>query len=192
VISDTELGDICADFRNDPRDLVAKHGGCREYRVTGEEHVSVAQPGGPYVDQNFAAYWPSDVHVLEIEWTADCVYDKRFHVRPPYVRADLTFQSGRDKNHRLTLWLLQGWPLFPNRFGLWFLLSVFHFPESNLTESVQYVQDIFTIRPIAIKYQNGIAASEIFPCGLAKSSIMGAPHAGCVWLSPRFPARFRI
>jgi len=103
VIADTELGDIWADFRHDPRDLVAKHGGCREYGVGGEEHVSVAQPGGPYVDQNFAAYWPSDVHVLEIEWTADCVYDKRFHVRPPYVQADLTFQSGRDKNHRLAL-----------------------------------------------------------------------------------------
>ena len=117
---------------------------------TGETRV--AQPGGPYVDQNFAAYWPGDVHVLEIEWTADCVYDKRFHVRPPYVRADLTFQSGRDKNHRLALWLSRGWPLFPNRFGLWFLLFFFHFRESNLTESVQYVQDIFTIRPIAIKY----------------------------------------
>jgi hypothetical protein len=88
VIADTELGDIWADFRHDPRDLVAKHGGCREYRVGGEEHVSVTQPGGLYVDQNFAAYWLSDVHVLEIEWTTDCVYDKRLHVCPPYVRAD--------------------------------------------------------------------------------------------------------
>src|SRR5579871_2895671 len=102
-----------------------------------EQQVGVAQPGGPFVDQNFAAYCPpSDVHVLEIEWSADCVYDKRFHVRPPYVRADLTFQSGRDKNNRLALWLFQGLPLFPNRFGLWFLRAAFHHPESNLTESV--------------------------------------------------------
>jgi hypothetical protein len=85
VIAETELRDIRADFRHDPRDLVAKHGGCREYRVGGEEHVSVTQSGGLYVDQNFAAYWLSDVHVLEIEWTTDCVYDKRLHVCPPYV-----------------------------------------------------------------------------------------------------------
>jgi hypothetical protein len=136
MIADTELRDVGADFRHDPRDLVAKHGGCREYRVGGEEHVSVTQPGGTYVDQNFAAYWLSDVHVLEIERTADCVYDKRFHVRPPYVRGNLTFQGGRDENHRLALWLFRGWPLFPNQFGFWSPLFVFHFRESNLTESV--------------------------------------------------------
>jgi len=43
------------------------------------------------------------------------------------------------------------------------LLAAFHVRESNLTESFQCVKN-FTIRPIAIKYQNGIAASEIFRC----------------------------
>src|SRR6202030_767168 len=37
--------------------------------------------------------------------------------------------------------------------------------ESILAARVQYVQDIFTIRPIAIKYRNGVAASEIFRGG---------------------------
>ena len=119
MIADTELRDIRADFRHDPRDLVAKHGGCREYRVGGEEHVSVAQPGGLYVDQNFAAYWLSDVHVLEIEWTTDCVYDKRLHVCP--LAPTLTFQSGWNKNHRLAFWLFRASPPFPNRLSLWFL-----------------------------------------------------------------------
>ena len=73
MIADTELGDIWADFRHDPRDLVAKHGGCREYRVGGEEHVSVAQPGGPYVDQNFAPNRRGDVDVLEVEPVTNCV-----------------------------------------------------------------------------------------------------------------------
>src|SRR6478672_1528889 len=35
----------------------------------------------------------------------------------------------------------------------------------NVTTVTRYVKDIFTIRPIAIKYQNGIAASEIFRGG---------------------------
>src|SRR5580693_4679920 len=34
----------------------------------------------------------------------------------------------------------------------------------NVITVVRYVQDILTIRPIAIKYQDGIAASEIFHC----------------------------
>src|ERR1700732_937656 len=93
-------------------------------RSPTKEPVSVTQPGGLYVDQNFAAYWLSDVHVLEIEWTTDCVYDKRLHVCPPY-QPTLTFQSGRDKTHRLSLWLFRGWPIFPNRLSLWFLFALF-------------------------------------------------------------------
>src|SRR5580692_5316879 len=34
----------------------------------------------------------------------------------------------------------------------------------NVITVVRYVQDILTIRPIAIEYRNGIAASEIFRC----------------------------
>src|SRR4029077_12951008 len=37
--------------------------------------------------------------------------------------------------------------------------------EANLIESCSDVQDIFTIGPIAIKYRNGVAASEIFRGG---------------------------
>src|SRR5712692_9863987 len=36
---------------------------------------------------------------------------------------------------------------------------------SDLAERLSYVQDTFTIRPIAIRYQNGIASSEIFRGG---------------------------
>src|SRR6266567_5060153 len=46
-----------------------------------------------------------------------------------------------------------------------------HPRESNLTKSFQYVQDIFTIRPIAIKYQNGIAASEVFRCDRRRAAL---------------------
>src|SRR6266581_2109141 len=92
-------------------------------------------------------------------------------MRPPYVRTELAFQSGRDRNHRPALCRFRVWPLFPNRFGLWFLLAAFHLRESNLTESFQYVQDIFTIRSIAIKYQNGIAASEVFRCDRRRAAL---------------------
>src|SRR5260370_9227036 len=77
---------------------------------------------------------------------------------------DLSFQGDRDRNHSLTFSPLRSRPLFSSRFDFCSLLAVFHVRGSNLTEIFQYVQDIFTIRPIAIKYQNGIAASEIFRC----------------------------
>jgi hypothetical protein len=135
VIPDTEVRDIGAEFRHYPRDLVAKHGRCWEDSVGGEEKVSVTQPGRSHIDQNFAPNRRGDVHVLEIEPTTDCVKHKRFQVRPSYVPTDLTFQSGRDKNHRPAFCLFRGWPLFPNRFGLRFLLTAFHLRESNLPGS---------------------------------------------------------
>src|SRR6266849_8521303 len=159
-----ELRDIGADFRHDPGDLMAKHCRCRKDRVGGEEQVRVTESRASHINKNLAPNRRGDVYVLEIELTTDCVKYKRLHVRPPYVRTDLAFQSGRDRNKRLALCWFRAWPLSPNRFGLWFLLGAFHVHESNLTESFQCVQDIFTIRPIAIKYQNGIAASEIFRC----------------------------
>jgi hypothetical protein len=130
-----ELRDLRADFRHDPADFMAKHGRCREDRVGGEEQVSVAEPGGSHVNQDLAPEGRGDVHVLEIEPTTDRVDYKRLHVRPPGVRTDLAFQSSGDRNHKLRLYRFRGWPLFPNRFGLWFLLPVLHLRESNLTES---------------------------------------------------------
>jgi hypothetical protein len=56
----------------------------------------------------------------------------------------------------------------------WPLLAVFPQRESNLTSSVPCVQDIFTIRPIAIKYRNGVAASEVF-----RGSRRGAALRAC-------------
>jgi hypothetical protein len=43
-----------------------------------------------------------------------------------------------------------------------FLLQPFNSVGLMLKGSRQYVQDIFTIRPIAKKYQNGIAAPTLF------------------------------
>src|SRR5260370_21673999 len=77
---------------------------------------------------------------------------------------DLSFQGDRDRNHSLTFPPLRIRPPFSSRFDFCSLLVVFHVRGFNLTEIFQYVQDIFTIRPIAIEYQNGIAASEIFRC----------------------------
>ena len=90
VIPNTELRDFKTDFRHDPRNLMAKHGRCREDRVRGEEQVSVTQPGRSHIDQNFAANRRGDVYVLEIELTTDCVKYKRLHVRPPYVTFEPT------------------------------------------------------------------------------------------------------
>src|SRR5580700_1868235 len=41
----------------------------------------------------------------------------------------------------------------------------------NVITVVRYVQDIFTIRLIAIKYQNGIATSEIFRCDRRRAAL---------------------
>jgi len=72
-------------------------------RVGGEEKASVTQPGRSHIDQNFAPNRRGDVHVLEIEPTTDCVKHKRFHVRPSYVRTDLTFQSGQEPSAKVAL-----------------------------------------------------------------------------------------
>src|SRR5260370_19407660 len=77
VIPNAEFRDIGADFRHYPRDLMAKHGRCREDRVRGEAQVSMAQPGRSHIDQNFAPNRPCDVHILQIEPTNDCVKYKR-------------------------------------------------------------------------------------------------------------------
>src|SRR5260370_26433629 len=79
VIPNAEFRDIGADFRHYPRDLMAKHGRCREDRVRGEEQVSMAQPGRSHIYQNFAPNRRGDVHILEIETTTPCVKSSRRH-----------------------------------------------------------------------------------------------------------------
>src|SRR5580704_9336228 len=45
---------------------------------------------------------------------------------------------------------------------------------SNMAKTIQWFQDIFTIRLIAIKYQNGVAASAVF-----RGSRRGAALRAC-------------
>ena len=51
--------------------------------MSGKEQVSVTQPGGLYVYENFVTNGRGDVHILEVEPTTDSVEYKRLHMRPP-------------------------------------------------------------------------------------------------------------
>src|SRR5579864_5177285 len=53
-------------------------------------------------------------------------------------------------------------PLRPSHLCLWLLAAAFLFHTSILTAIDRYVQQTFTIRLIALRYQYGIAASQIF------------------------------
>jgi hypothetical protein len=48
--------------------------------VSSEEPVGMTQAGGLHVDQDFASHRRGNVHVLEIEPTAECVKYKRLHL----------------------------------------------------------------------------------------------------------------
>src|SRR5262249_8663903 len=86
-----------------------------------------------------------------------------FHIRL-LSQVDLAFPSGRQGNHPRALGRFRGWSLFPN-LALWLLLSAVSLHTVTLTLLYRYVQDIFTIRSIAVRYQYGTAASEIFRGG---------------------------
>ena len=75
---------------------------------------------------------------------------------------DLTFPGSRQGHHRLALGRFRDRSLCPNHLGLWLLAAVFLFHKSTLTAIDQYVQQTFTIRLIALRYQYGIAACQIF------------------------------
>jgi hypothetical protein len=95
VISDADLRYIGTYFCNDPRNLVTKHRRRWNDIVSSEKQVGVTQPGGLHIDENFASHRRSDVNVLEIEASTECIKDKRLHLWPPYIcpQTNLMFQA---------------------------------------------------------------------------------------------------
>ncbi len=43
----------------------------------------MTQPGCLHLDEHFAPNRQGNVHILKVEPAAECVNDKRFHLRPP-------------------------------------------------------------------------------------------------------------
>src|ERR1700689_1979942 len=56
-----------------------QNGWHRDDVVGREQQVGMTQTGRLHIDENFAPDRRCDLHVLEIEPTAHCVYDKRLH-----------------------------------------------------------------------------------------------------------------
>jgi hypothetical protein len=81
VISDAKLRDIRPHANDDPGHLVAEHRRRRGELVRGEQEVGVAQPGCTNLDEDLAAYGSGDVHVFELESTADGIENECFHAR---------------------------------------------------------------------------------------------------------------
>src|SRR5579864_5241938 len=74
----------------------------------------------------------------------------------------LAFPRGRQRHYRLVLGRFGDWLHYPNHLGLWLLAAALLFHESPLTVIDRYVQQAFTIGLTALRYQYGIAASQIF------------------------------
>ena len=95
MIPDADLPHLGADCRHDPGDLVTKHRRRRNEIVSGEEQISVTQPGRLYVYENFAPNGHRNADVLEVKPTTDSVEHKRLHERPPYNRFEPTDRPRR-------------------------------------------------------------------------------------------------
>jgi hypothetical protein len=75
-----DLADFRSHFSHDPCNLMTEHTGKRSDIVCSEQQIGVAQPRRLHVDQNFASHRRSNVHILEIEPSTDCVNYKALHV----------------------------------------------------------------------------------------------------------------
>jgi hypothetical protein len=80
VISDTKLCDLRADCSYDSRNLVTEHRRRWNDIVGGEQKVGMTQPRRLHVDEDFASDRGSDINVLEIEPTTECVDYKCLHL----------------------------------------------------------------------------------------------------------------
>jgi hypothetical protein len=84
MISYTEMGDIGADFSDDPGHLVAKYSRGRNDIVGGEQEVGVTEPGCLHIDQHLATDRSGNVDVFfKIESAPDRVDDECLHRWPP-------------------------------------------------------------------------------------------------------------
>jgi hypothetical protein len=88
MVSDTDLPDIRSHGSHDPRYFVTKHGRSGNDIVSSKQQVGVTQPRRLHVDEDLAAHWRGNVHVLEIEPLTDCIMYKRLHVWVPTVAFD--------------------------------------------------------------------------------------------------------
>jgi hypothetical protein len=143
MITDTDLRYVGTDCKHDPGDLVTKHRRRRNEIMSCKEQVSVTQPGRLYVDENFAPNGRGDIHILDLETATERVNYQRFHMA-----------SLQSPSRHLAFQSLLGRAVLTCQLA-----------EFSVKWSYQYVQEIFTIRPIAIKYQNGIATSALFRGG---------------------------
>ncbi len=95
MISDADLSDVGSDCGHDARNFVTKHRWGGDEIVSGEEQVGVTQPGRLHVHENFAPDRRSDVNVLEVEPTTECVEYKCLHVWPPNRSVEPAYRSSR-------------------------------------------------------------------------------------------------
>src|SRR5689334_2112635 len=82
--------------------------------------------------------------------------------RADFPKVGLAFPGSRQRGHRLVSGRFRDGPLRPNHLCFWLLAASFLLHKSILTAIDRYVQQTFTIRLIALRYQYGIAASQIF------------------------------
>jgi hypothetical protein len=143
MITDTDLRNVGTDCRHNPGDLVTKHRRRRNEIMSCKEQVSVTQRGRLSVCENFVPNRRGDVHILEVEPTTDSAEHKRLHMA-----------SLQSPSRHLAFQSLLGRAVLTCQLA-----------EFSVKWSYQYVQEIFTIRPIAIKYQNGIATFALFRGG---------------------------
>jgi hypothetical protein len=153
VISDTELRDVRTHFSHYPRNLMTKHRRGWNDIVSSKKQVGVAQTRGLHVDQDFASHRRSDVNVLEIEASTECVEYKRLHLWPPYSSAqtDLVFQAAGASalpGSRFAVLPASAWPS---------VSSAFRFREFDKD---------YLIRPRHLYYQTNRDKLSEWSCGI--------------------------
>jgi hypothetical protein len=81
VIANTDLRDVGTNFGNNSGNLVTKYCRERDDIVGSEKQVGMTQARGSHVDEDFASYRRSNVHVLEVKSMSECVNYKCLHSR---------------------------------------------------------------------------------------------------------------